>query len=266
MADRLKGKTVLVFGAGCVGEGWGNGNAAAVAFARESANVVCADINEAAAANTAELVHKEGREAQVVRADVAVADDINRAVALTVETFGRIDVLHYNAGISDRAGAVDGTEENWDRVFAVNVKGAFLACRAAIPHMRRQGGGSIVHISSIASVGWTGHALLSYQSSKAALNQLTRMVAVEHAADNVRCNCILPGLIDSTRIYSTVLPVFGGDVEKMRVSRSKAVPMKRMGDVWDIANAALFFASDESKYVTGVLMPVDGGITCSLPH
>jgi NAD(P)-dependent dehydrogenase (short-subunit alcohol dehydrogenase family) len=151
-------------------------------------------------------------------------------------------------------------------VYDVNVKGAFLACKLVIPHMQRQGGGSIVHISSIASVGWTGHALLSYQSSKAALNQLTRMVAVQHGPDGIRCNCILPGLIDSPRIYQAVLPAFGGDVQKMRASRSKAVPMQRMGDVWDVANAALFFASDESKYVTGVMMPVDGGITCSLSH
>ena len=266
MADRLKGKTVLVLGAGCVGEGWGNGNAAAVTFAREGAKVVCADMNEDAAGNTAELVRKEGREALAVRCDVSSAEDLNRAVTLTVEKFGRIDVLHYNAGISDRAGAVDSTEENWDRVFDVNTKGAFLACKAAIPHMQRQGGGSIVHISSVASVGWTGHPLLSYASSKAALNQLTRMVAVQHGAEGIRCNCIMPGLIDSARIYSTILPVFGGDVDKMRASRSHAVPMKRMGDVWDVANAALFFASDEAKYVTGVVMAVDGGITCSLPH
>jgi NAD(P)-dependent dehydrogenase (short-subunit alcohol dehydrogenase family) len=265
MADRLKGKTALVLGAGCVGEGWGNGNATAVAFAREGANVVCVDVNEASAANTAELVRKEGREALHVQADIANFAQLERAVALTVERFGRVDVLHNNTGISVRGGT-ESSEEDWDRVYDVNIKGAFLACKAVIPQMQKQGGGAIVHISSIASIGWTGHALLSYQSSKAALNQLTRMVAVQHAAENIRCNCILPGLIDSPRIYQTILPVFGGDVEKMRASRSKAVPMKRMGDAWDIANAALFFASDESKYVTGVTMAVDGGITCSLPH
>lgn len=266
MADRLKGKTALVFGAGCIGEGWGNGNATAVAFAREGANVVCVDVNEESAANTAELVRREGREALHVAADVSDFQRVQRAVELAIDKFGRIDVLHNNAGISVRGGAVEASEESWDHVFDVNAKGAFLTCKAVIPHMQRQGGGSIVHISSIASVGWTGHAMLSYHASKAALNQLTRMVAVQHAAENIRCNCIMPGLIDSPRIYSTILPVFGGDVEKMRQSRSGAVPMKRMGDVWDIANAALFFASDESKYVTGVVMAVDGGITCALPH
>jgi NAD(P)-dependent dehydrogenase (short-subunit alcohol dehydrogenase family) len=266
MADRLQGKTALVLGAGCIGAGWGNGNAAAVTFAREGARVVCADIDEDAAAHTADLVRREGGQAVHVRADVASFGQLEHAVALALETYGRIDVLHNNAGISVRGGAPDSSEESWDRVYAVNARGAFLACKAVIPHMQRQGSGAIVHVSSIAAVGWTGHAMLSYQSSKAALNQLTRMVAVQHAAEGIRCNCIMPGLIDSPRIYQTILPVFGGDVEKMRTSRSQAVPMKRMGDVWDIANAALLLASDESRYVTGVVMPVDGGITCALPH
>lgn len=266
MGDRLKGKTALVLGAGVMGEGWGNGNAAAVAFAREGANVVCVDLNEEAAAKTAALVRETGREALHLQADVADFDQVSDAVARTVASFERVDVLHYNAGMSVRGGALETSEADWDRVYDVNVKGAYLACKAVIPQMRQQGGGSIVHISSIASIGWTGHALLSYQSSKAALNQLTRMVAVQHAAEGIRCNCILPGLIDSPRIYQTILPVFGGDVEKMRASRSSAVPMKRMGDPWDVANAALFFASDESRYVTGVVMAVDGGITCALPH
>lgn len=268
MTDRLKGKVALVLGAGVGGdgEGWGNGNATAVAFARAGAAVVCADIDEQAAEKTAALVRAEGHQALAVRVDVASGADLERAVALAVEKFGRLDVLHYNAGISQRGGTQDSSEESWDRVYDVNVKGAFLACKAVIPQMRRQGGGSIIHISSIASVAWTGHAILSYQTSKAAMNQLTRMVAVEHAAAGIRCNCILPGLIETPRIHQNVLPVFGGDVEKMRTARSQAVPMKRMGDPWDIANAALFFASDESKYVTGVVMPVDGGITCALPH
>jgi NAD(P)-dependent dehydrogenase (short-subunit alcohol dehydrogenase family) len=242
MAGRLQGKTAIVLGAGCIGEGWGNGNATAVAFAREGANIVSVDMNEASAAQTAELVR------------------------LAVEQYGRVDILHNNAGVSHRGGPVESSEESWDRVFDVSAKGAFIGCKAVIPQMRKQGGGSIVHISSIAAVGWTGHAMISYHASKAALNQFTRMVAVQHAAENIRCNCIMPGLIDSPRIYSSVLPVFGGDVEKMRASRSAAVPMKRMGEVWDIANAAIFFASGESKYVTGAVIAVDGGITCSLPH
>src|SRR4051812_9914380 len=263
MANRLQGKTAIVLGAGCAVAGeWGNGNATAAAFAREGANVVCVDMNEEAAAWTADFIRGEGHQAIHARADVANLEQVERAVRLAVEKYGRVDILHNNAGISHRGGPVEASEESWDRVMDVNAKGAFIGCKAVIPQMQKQGGGSIVHIGSIAGVGWTGHAMISYHASKAALNQMTRMVAVQHAAENIRCNCIMPGLIDSPRIYNSILPVFGGDVEKMRESRSRAVPMKRMGEVWDVANAAIFFASDEAKYVTGVVMAVDGGITC----
>jgi NAD(P)-dependent dehydrogenase (short-subunit alcohol dehydrogenase family) len=267
MTDRLSGKTALILGAGCVDDtSWGNGNATAVAFAREGANIVSVDINEAAAERTAELVRKEGGRAIHLQADVADFEQVDRAVRLAVEAFGRVDVLHNNAGTNEKGGPVETSEEGWDRVMDVNAKGAFLSCKAVIPTMQRQGGGSIIHVSSIASVAWTGHPFISYHASKAALNHLTRVVAVQYGAENIRCNCVMPGLIDSPRIYGTILSFYDGDVEKMRKARSNSVPMKKMGDVWDIANAALFFASDESKYVTGVVMAVDGGITCAIPH
>lgn len=266
MAERLKDKVALVLGAGCLTEGWGNGNATAVAFAREGADIIAVDINEDAAANTAELVEREGRRALHLVADVASLEQVQRAVNIAVETFGRIDILHNNAGINARGGPVELDEEGWDRVMDVNAKGAYSACKAVIPVMQRQGGGAIVHVSSIASVAWTGHPFIAYHASKAALNHLTRAVAVQHAADNIRCNCIMPGLIDSPRIYTSILPFYDGDVEKMRSARSASVPMRRMGDVWDIAHAAIFFASDESKYITGAVLPVDGGITCAIPH
>lgn len=266
MAGRLQGKTALILGAGCVSDGWGNGNATAVAFAREGANIVSVDMDEAAAARTAELVRQEGGQVIHVQADVANQEQIERAVQLTVEQFGRVDILHNNAGANAKGGPVETSEEDWDRVMAVNAKGALFSCKAVIPVMQRQGGGSIIHISSIASVAWTGHPFISYHASKAALNHMTRVMAVQYAADNIRCNCIMPGLIDSPRIHGTILSLYDGDVEKMQRTRSASVPMKRMGEVWDVAHAALFFASDESKYVTGVVMPVDGGITCSLPH
>ncbi|ETF04142.1 oxidoreductase [Advenella kashmirensis W13003] len=266
MTDRLKGKTALILGAGCVSDGWGNGNATAVAFAREGANIVSVDIDEDAAARTADLVRKEGGSAIHVKADVADFEEVDQAVQLAVETYGRVDILHNNAGANAKGGPVETSEEDWDRVMQVNAKGAFLGCKAVIPVMKRQGGGSIIHISSIASVSWTGHPFIAYHASKAALNHMTHVIAVQHAADNIRCNCISPGLIDSPRIYGTILSFYDGDVERMRRERSQSVPLKRMGDVWDIANAAVFFASDESKYVTGVVMPVDGGITCAIPH
>jgi NAD(P)-dependent dehydrogenase (short-subunit alcohol dehydrogenase family) len=266
MKRRLEGKTALVLGAGCVVDDWGNGNAAAVTFAREGARVVCVDRHEAAAERTAALIRAEGGEAIHAGADVASAVQLQEAVDAAMARFGRIDILHNNAGINTRGGVVETAEEDWDRVMDVNIKGAYLACKAVIPIMQRQGGGSIVHVSSIASIAWTGHPFISYQTSKAALNQLTRMVAVQHGPDNIRCNAILPGLIDSPRIHVTVLSFYDGDVERMREARSQAVPMKRMGDVWDVANAALFLASDESKYITGAVIPIDGGVTCTMAH
>lgn len=266
MKRRLEGKTALVLGAGCVVDDWGNGNAAAVTFAREGARVVCVDRHEAAAERTAALIRAEGGEAIHAAADVASAVQLQDAVDAAMARFGRIDILHNNAGINTRGGVVETAEEDWDRVMDVNIKGAYLACKAVIPIMQRQGGGSIVHVSSIAGIAWTGHPFISYQASKAALNQLTRMVAVQHGPDNIRCNAILPGLIDSPRIHVTVLSFYDGDVERMRKARSQSVPMKRMGDVWDVANAALFLASDESKYITGAVIPIDGGVTCTMAH
>jgi len=264
--NRLEGKTAVVLGAGCVSDGWGNGNATAVTFAREGANVVCVDLHDDAARRTAELVRAEGAQAIHVAADVASAAQIRDVVEQTMARFGRIDILHNNAGINQRGGVVETSEEDWDRVMDVNIKGAYLSCKAVIPIMQRQGGGSIIHVSSIASITWTGHPFISYHASKAALNQLTRMIAVQHGPDNIRCNSLLPGLIDSPRIHLTVLSFYDGDVERMREARSRAVPMKRMGDVWDVANAALFLASDESKYITGTVLPIDGGVTCTMAH
>jgi NAD(P)-dependent dehydrogenase (short-subunit alcohol dehydrogenase family) len=265
MTKRLEGKTAIVVGAGCIGPGWGNGSAAAATFARHGARVMCVDANESSAADTADRIRQEGGQALHACADIADLQQVERVVAATLQAYGGVDILHNNVGIAERGGPVEATSDGWDRVFAVNVKGALHCAKAVLPHMIARGGGSIINISSIAAVGWTGHSMISYQASKAALNQFTRMVAVQHAPDNVRCNCIMPGLIDSPRIYTSILSVFDGDVDKMRASRANAVPMRRMGEVWDIANAALFLASDEAKYITGSVLAVDGGMTCALP-
>ncbi len=266
MNQRLQGKTVLVLGAGCAPDTWGNGNAAAVTFARHGARVVAVDRDPEAAERTADFIRGEGFDAIALQADVSSAADIDRVVQAALEAYGRIDVLHSNAAANTPGGAVEIAEDDWQQVFDVNIKAAYLACKAVIPVMQRQGGGAIVHVGSIAGMAWTGVPILAYQSSKAALHHLTRMVAVQHAADNIRSNCVVPGLIDGPRMHGTVLKLYGGDVEKMRAARAAAVPMKRMGQVWEVANAALFLASDEASYVTGVLLPVDGGITCAMPH
>ena len=182
MADRLKGKVALVVGAGSIGPGWGNGKATAVAFAREGARVFCADINQAAAEETARSSKTKAATPTAHRADVSKAADVAAMVEACVSTFGRIDVLDNNVGIAVVGGVVELAEADWDRVFAVNLKSAYLTMKHVIPVMERQGGGSIINISSIASIRYTGVPYATYYATKAALNQLTKTTAVEYAA------------------------------------------------------------------------------------
>ena len=263
--DRLKGKTAMVVGAGSIGPGWGNGKATAVTFAREGAQVFCVDRNAAAAEETAGLIKGEGGKAIAFTADVSKASEVEAMVAACLKSFGRIDVLDNNVGIAEVGSVVDVAEAEWDRVFAVNLKSAYFAMKHVIPIMARQGGGSIINISSIASIRHVGISYVSYNASKAAMNQMTRTTAVEFAAKHVRVNAILPGLMKTPMVeHSAGLAqsYAKGDVEAMWRARDAQVPMGHMGEAWDVANAALFLASDESRYVTGIELIVDGGLTC----
>ena len=260
--DRLKGKTALVVGAGSIGPGWGNGKAAAVTFAREGAQVFCVDRNPAAAEETAGIIASEGGKAAAFTSDASRAADVEAMVATCLKVYGRIDVLDNNVGIAEMGSVVEVAEADWDRVFAVNLKSAFLAMKHVIPVMRRQGGGSIINISSIASIRHTGVSYVTYATTKAAMNQMTRTSAVEFAPKHVRVNAILPGLMKTPMVeHSAGLAASyaQGDVEAMWRARDAQVPMGHMGDAWDVANAALFLASDESSFITGVTLPVDGG-------
>src|SRR5882724_7673818 len=195
MPSRLKDKVAVVVGAGSIGPGWGNGKATAVTFAREGAKVFCVDINLSAAEETANIISSEGGLALPFHADVTKVDDIEAMVRACVADFGRIDILDNNVGIAEVGGVVELPESQWDRVLDVNLKSAFLTMKHVIPLMVVQGGGSIINISSVAGVRWTGVPYASYYASKSALIHLTRTTAVEYASKRVRVNAILPGLM-----------------------------------------------------------------------
>ena len=267
MTERLAGKVALVMGAGSSGPGWGNGKASSVLFAREGARVVCADIDARAAAETVGLIEAEGGSASSLRCDVTRHAEVKATVDAVIESHGRVDILHNNVGIAETGGVVDVDDALWDRVLAVNLKGAFLAMKEAIPHMRRQGGGAIINISSIAAIRHIGVPYATYYASKAALTHLTRATAVEEAAAKIRCNAILPGLMRTPMVeHSAGLAqsYAGGDIESMWRKRDAQVPMGHMGDAWDVARAALFLASDDARYITGIELVVDGGLTLKI--
>ena len=262
MSDRLAGKVAIVTGAGQTeGAGMGNGRATAIAFAREGATVLLADRDEASACETAETA---GERASVVVADVADEEDCRRIVETCVERHGRVDVLHHNVGI----GSGDGWCENldmdaWERIMRVNAGSAAMLAKAAVPVMRDQGGGVITHVSSIAAVvageGGLRNPPLSYKMSKAALNALTQAMAVANARYGIRVNAILPGLINTPMAVEGISAARGIPREQLIAERDRQVPMGKMGSAWDVAHAALFLASDEAAFITGVLLPVDGG-------
>jgi NAD(P)-dependent dehydrogenase (short-subunit alcohol dehydrogenase family) len=256
---KLQDRVAIVFGAGSVGEGWGNGKASAVAYARAGARVACIDMNENAAKATADIITSEGGSAIALQADVTKLDEVRVATIATVEALGRLDVLHNNVGITAAGGPVEASEESWDRVMNVNVKSMFFTCKCALPIMVEQGRGAIINISSLAGIRWTGYNYSSYYASKAAVINFTRGVAIEYAARGIRANSILPGLMDTPHIYQQIT-AFYGSVEEMIQARHRMSPTGKMGTAWDVANAAVFLASDDAAYINGVELPVDGGL------
>ncbi len=257
MPDRLKDKVAIITGAGSRAEGIGNGRAAAILFAREGAKLLLADRDEQAAQATLELIRAEGNDAVIHRADVTSSEDCRAMVNAAVERWGRLDILHNNVGIGGRGTVEEISEEDWELVQRVNVTSMMLTAKHAVPAMRASGGGAIINVSSIAALRPRG--LTAYSVSKGAVATLTQALAVDHGADGIRANCIMPGPVYTPMVYAA------GMSDELRERRREASLLKLEGEGWDIGWAAVFLASDEARYITGVILPVDGGVTIRGP-
>jgi NAD(P)-dependent dehydrogenase (short-subunit alcohol dehydrogenase family) len=262
MTGRLEGQVAIVVGAGqSPGESVGNGRASALTYAREGARVLCVDRNVASAEETAGLIVDEGGGARSFEADATSEAALQEMVATCVREFGRIDILHNNVGISltgNDAPITEITEEAFDRCMAVNLKSMVLACKHVLPVMRDQESGVITNISSAAAK--TAYPLIAYKVSKAAVVALTENVAVANAAYGIRCNTILPGLVDTPMGVDSRVREMGLSREEVVAMRRAKVPLKgHIGTGWDVANAALFLASKDAGYITGISLLVDGG-------
>ena len=255
---RLAGKVAIVTGAGSRAAGVGNGRATAVLFAREGASVLLVDRDRAAAAETLAAIERDGGEAEVFEADVTRSEDCAAMVTRAQERWGRLNILHNNVGIGSRGTVVEVSEEDWEHVQRVNVTSMMLSSKHAIPAIAAGGGGAIVNISSISALRPRG--LTAYSTSKGAVIALTQAMAVDHAKDGIRVNCIAPGPVYTPMVYA------GGMSDERREQRRLASPLGIEGTGWDVAYAALFLASDEARYVTGVVLPVDGGVTLVGPE
>lgn len=256
----LQDRVAIVFGAGSIGPGWGNGKACAVAYAREGAAVACVDMNLAAAEETAAIIAGEGGSAMALSCDVTREEDVSGVIEAVLAAHGRIEILHNNVGHARMGGPPDLSLEEWRREIDLNLTGAFLACRHALPPMIAAGRGVVTNISSVASLRYLGYPFASYSAAKGALNQFTVAVALQYARQGIRANAILPGFMDTPMIQQQIVGQYE-DREQMMAKRHEACPTGRMGTAWDVANAAVFLASDRAGYITGVCLPVDGGLT-----
>lgn len=250
---RLAGKVAVITGAGS-----GIGRATAVLFARESAKVVVADMSEAGGRETVSMIQEAGGQALFVQVDVTRAADVEAMVRAAVEQYGRLDILYNNAGIQIKGTATGMTEEAFEKVMAVNVKGVWLGCKYAIPQMERQGGGVIVNTASGAALIGTRENV-AYCASKGAVLQLTRQIALDYAAAGIRVNAVAPGVVDTP----LMAPVFAqtGNTAQAKEMTGARHPLGRLAQPEEIAKAVLFLASDDSSFSTGSCLVVDGGYT-----
>lgn len=262
MTGRLQGKVAIVTGAGSVGPGWGNGRAIAYRFAQEGAKIFAVDMNPDAMEETVARVREAGGEIRTWRADVTSSDAVRDLVQACVDAWGRVDILVNNVGGSRKGGPAGLDEAAWNQQIDFNLKSVYLGCRHVLPLMEAQGGGAIVNIASTSGIRWTGSAQVGYASAKAGVIQLSRVVALEYAKKNIRCNTVIPGQMHTPMVEVRLAGQrAGGDVETLLAQRQARIPLPFMGDGMDTANAALFLASDEARFITATEIVVDGGMS-----
>jgi NAD(P)-dependent dehydrogenase (short-subunit alcohol dehydrogenase family) len=256
---RLSGRVAIVTGAGSRASGGiGNGRATSVLLAREGARVALVDSVRSSAAETLEMVEREGGEAFVIEADVTDAEACSRAVAETVRRWGRLDILVNNVGVSGPVGtAVDVELEEWDRAMRVNVTSMMLMARYAIPEMRKLGAGAVVNLGSVAGLTG-GHPHLLYPTSKGAVVQMTRAMAAHHGLEGIRVNCVCPGMVYTPMVYAM------GMTPEVRERRRRRSLLQTEGTGWDVASAVLYLVSDDARWVTGTILTVDAGTTAGM--
>jgi NAD(P)-dependent dehydrogenase (short-subunit alcohol dehydrogenase family) len=259
---RLKDRVAIVVGAGqSPGEGMGNGRATALTFAREGALVLCVDQNMTSAQETVELIGAQGGTAVAFKADVTKNAELAAMTADALARWGRIDILHNNVGVSLAGGdaeLLDFTEEALERCVAINLKSCIFAAKHVVPAMRQQMSGAIINISSMAAI--TTYPYVAYKATKSAMIAFTEQLAYQNAQYGIRANVILPGLMNTPMAVDTRAREFRKSRAEVEAERDAKVPLrKKMGTAWDVANAALFLASDEANFITGVTLPVDGG-------
>lgn len=259
---RLAGKVAFITGAGSVGPGWGNGRAIAMRFAQEGASVFGVDRDVSRMVETREMIESAGGQFVTGHCDVTSSASIAEAIAACVQQLGRLDVLVNNVGGSAKGGPVEMSEEVWDSQVDHNLKSVFLTCKHALPHMLSRGSGAIINISSTSGMRWTGAAQVAYAATKAGVIQLSRVLAVQYAKQGIRVNTVVPGQLHTPMVEVRLAGQRAdGDVNQLLEQRQSRIPLPFMGDGRDTANAALYLASDESRFVTGAEILVDGGMS-----
>ena len=262
MSGRLQGRIAIVTGAGCIGPGWGNGRATAVRFAEEGAKIFAIDRNLDSVTETVERVTAAGGEIVTHQCDVTNSASVEIMAKACLDRFGRIDVLVNNVGGSAAGGPAEMSEDVWDAQVDYNLKSVFLTLKHVLPVMEQQKSGAVVNIASTSGLRWTGSAQVGYAATKAGVIQLSRVVAVQYADKGIRVNTVVPGQLHTPMVEARLAGQrAGGDVEALLKSRLERIPIGFMGDGRDTANAALFLASDEARFVTGTEIVVDGGMT-----